>query len=290
MATMSPRKMAIQKKGWIKAHHWMLWRRLSQLAFLFAFGLYAWWGIALAKGSLTSSRWLGFIPATEPLTFTQSIFVTNKWASDFIIGGVILLILGVIFGARLFCGWICPVNLVSETTSWIKHKFRIKGSIRLSEYTRYGILAAIIIASFFGQFLAWETISPISNSYRALLFAGIGGLWLLGLVILLDIFVLSDNFCKSLCPQGALYGLLGHFRIFGITAQGKDKCTHCGDCYAVCPEEKILHEPLRGSKTPHIKSGLCTACGQCIDVCCENVLKYDFFIKNEKKEKEENKQ
>ncbi|MFV0431780.1 MAG: quinol dehydrogenase ferredoxin subunit NapH [Alphaproteobacteria bacterium] len=279
MATMSPRKDAIAKKGWIKAYKWMIVRRFSQVLFLLAFGLYAWWGIALVEGSLNSSRWLGIIPATEPLTFLQTLLVSRGWAADLLIGGAILLILGFIFGARLFCGWICPVNLVSETTTWIKHKFGIKASLRLNEYMRYGILLMVIIASIVGHSLAWEAISPISNTYRSFLFVGLSGLWLIGLVALLDIFVLSENFCKNLCPQGALYSLIGHFRIFGVTAYNKDKCTHCGDCYAVCPEEKILHEPLRGKKTPHVKSGLCTACGQCIDACCENVLKYDFFIK-----------
>lgn len=287
MSKSAPRQDAIAKKGYFKAYQWMIIRRFSQIGFLLAFGLYAWWGIALVKGSLTSSRWLGIIPATEPLTFVQSIFVSNQWAIDLLIGGSILLILGIAFGARIFCGWICPVNMVSETTTWVKHKFRLKGGLRLPENMRYGVLAAVIVASIIGQFIAWEVISPISNTYRAFLFAGLSGLWLIGLVALLDIFVLSENFCKNLCPQGALYSLLGHFHIFGVTAFNKDKCTNCGDCYAVCPEEKILHAPLRGTKTPHIKSGLCNTCGQCIDVCCENVLKYDFFIQTKRKEKEE---
>ncbi len=274
----APRSNAIKQKGWFKAHYWVLIRRLSQIAFLLVFGLSAWFGISIVQGSLTASKWLWFIPATEPLTFLQSIITFKKPAMDLIIGGVILLIVGFIFGARLFCGWICPVNFVSEITGWIKFKLGLKGNIKLGGYVRYGALVAIIVASAIGQFLAWEVISPISNTYRALLFVGFSGLWLLLLVILLDLFILSDNFCKSLCPQGALYALMGRFRIFGISAKNKSQCTNCGDCYMVCPEEKILHEPLRGTSTAHVKSGLCTGCGQCIDVCCENVFKYDFFI------------
>lgn len=283
----APRSSAINQKGWFKAHYWIFMRRLSQIAFLLIFGLYAWFGISIVQGSLTASKWFWFIPATEPLTFFQSIAIFREPASDLIIGGIILLICGLIFGARLFCGWICPVNFISETTGWIKFKLGLKGSIKLGGNIRYGVLAAVIIASIAGQFLAWEVISPISNTYRALLFTGFSGLWLLLAVVVIDLFILSDNFCKSLCPQGALYALIGRFRIFGISAKNKEQCTNCGDCYAVCPEEKILHEPLRGTSTAHVKSGLCTGCAQCIDVCCENVLKYDFFISKSPKVKKE---
>ncbi len=283
----APRSSAIKQKGWLKAHYWIIMRRASQIIFLLIFGICTWLGIGLVQGSLTASEWLWFIPATEPLTFFQSIATFKEPAIDLIIGGIILLILGLIFGARLFCGWICPVNFVAEFTGWIKFKLGLKGNIKLGGNIRYGILGAILIASTIGQFLAWEVISPISNTYRALLFAGFSGLWLLFFVVILDLFVLSDNFCKSLCPQGALYALIGHFRIFGISAKNKDQCTNCGDCYAVCPEKKILHEPLRGTSTNHVKSGLCTGCAQCIDVCCENVFNYDFFIPTIPKAKKE---
>ncbi len=295
----TPRTAAQSQKGLVKAYKWMLIRRASQIGFLLFFGLYAWFGIGLVKGSITSSTWLGFIPATEPLTFLQSLLLWRDPAINLIIGGILLTLLGIIFGARLFCGWICPVNIVSECTSWIKQKFGLKGSVRLEGYSRYGVLIMVLVASILGQFIAWESINPISNSFRAFLFqdfaaksftilllAIVSGLWLLLTVVILDLFVLSNNFCKSLCPQGALYALLGSFRIFGITAANKDACTNCGDCYKVCPEEKILHEPLRGTKTAHVQSGLCTGCAQCVDVCCENVLKYDFFIKIPKMKKE----
>lgn len=274
---------AIQKKGWFKAYQWLVLRRMSQVLFFLAFALYAYWGVALVKGSLSSSLWFNTIPATESLTFLQAFILNPALTLDMWIGGLILLTIGVVFGARLFCGWICPINILADIAHWLKGKLGIKGGLSLRVEIRYAMLFFILVASFIGQFIAWEAISPISNTYRALLFVGFGGLWFAGLVFLFDIFILKEGFCKSLCPQGAFYHLIGNRHIFGIKVK-PNLCTACGDCYKICPEEKILHKPLRSNKaTDFVQSGLCTGCGQCIDICCEKVLKYGFFI--EKKEK-----
>ncbi len=277
------RHTAIKQKGWLKAYQWLLLRRLSQILFFMAFTLYAFWGIALVEGSLTSSRWLGLIPATESFTFFQSLLVNPRGGFDLWFGGLLLLIIGVVFGSRLFCGWVCPVNITSDAAHWLKNKIGIKGEVNIKAETRYALLLFVFIASFFGQFVAWESLSPISNTYRSLLFAGLGGLWFIGIIFLLDILILRNSFCQSLCPQGALYHLIGQRRIFGIKVT-PSRCTSCGDCYKICPEEKILHAPLRSSKEKDfVQSGLCTGCGQCIDVCCEKVLTYGFIEKEGKK-------
>ncbi len=272
------RNTAIKQKGWLKAYQWVILRRISQILFFIAFALYAYWGIALVKGSLTSSQWLSFIPATESLTFMQTLLVNPRFTVELWIGGLILLVLGVVFGSRLFCAWVCPVNMLADAAHWLKNKFGLKGEINIKTETRYAVLIFILVASFFGHFIAWENISPISSSYRSLLFLSFSGLWLIGLIFLLDLFILRSSFCQCLCPQGALYHLIGNRRIFGIKVSPQ-LCTSCGDCYKICPEEKILHKPLRSElQQDVIQSGLCTGCGQCIDVCCENVLKYGFFI------------
>ncbi len=272
------RSDAIKRKGWLKAYQWFILRRISQVLFFLAFALYAYWGIALVKGSLTSSLWLNILPATESLTFLQGLMLRLSLATDMWIGGLLLLVVGLIFGSRLFCGWVCPINILSDFSHWLKGKLGLKGGISIKSEIRYAVLIFILVASLSGQFIAWEAVSPISNTYRALLFLSLGGLWFAGLVLLLDLFILKEGFCKTLCPQGALYHLIGNWHVFGIKVS-PSRCTACGDCYKICPEERILHKPLR-SKQKHdfVQSGLCTGCGQCIDVCCEKVLKYGFFI------------
>ncbi len=279
------RNEAIEKKGWWKAYRWLILRRINQILFFGAFALYAYWGVALVKGSLTSSLWFNTIPATESLTFLQGMIARPSFAADMWSGGLILLLVGSLLGARLFCGWICPINILSDFTHWLKGKLGLKGGISIRSEMRYVVLIFILIASMSGQFIAWESLSPISNTYRALLFLTFGALWFAGLIMLLDLLILKEGFCKSLCPQGALYHLIGNRRIFGIKAV-PNRCTTCGNCYKICPEEKILHAPLRSKKQQSfVQSGLCTGCGQCIDVCCENVLKYGFYIEKKGNDK-----
>ncbi len=51
-----------------------------------------------------------------------------------------------------------------------------------------------------------------------------------------------------------------------------DKCTFCGECYEICPEEAISATKVDGKEVYIIDPIKCTACAECVDVCPEECI------------------
>ena len=58
------------------------------------------------------------------------------------------------------------------------------------------------------------------------------------------------------------------------SAESLERCTHCGDCVAACPEG-ILVPDGKGVPTVDFSIGGCTFCGACADVCTAAVFQRD---------------
>ena len=106
-------------------------------------------------------------------------------------------------------------------------------------------------------------------------------------LFLFDLFVVERGWCGHLCPVGAFYALVNRVGFIKISAKGRERCSNCMDCYAVCPERPILRGPVHGARRGHgplIVAQECTNCGRCIDVCAEQVFEITtgFAVKAEK--------
>jgi ferredoxin-type protein NapH len=64
---------AITKKGWLRAHKYLLARRFVQLGILGLFLLGPIAGFTVLKGNLSSSLFMEVIPMSDPLLFVQMI-------------------------------------------------------------------------------------------------------------------------------------------------------------------------------------------------------------------------
>ncbi|WP_412840590.1 4Fe-4S dicluster domain-containing protein, partial [Aeromonas dhakensis] len=163
----------------------------------------------------------------------------------------------------------------------------LKGNGQFSRSTRYWLLAMVLVAPAIAGVLVWELVNPVSLTLRGLLF-GMGAGWaLLAVLFLFDLFVVERGWCGHLCPVGAFYALVNRVGFIKISAKGRERCSNCMDCYAVCPERPILRGPVHGAKRGHgplIAAQECTNCGRCIDVCAEQVFEITvgFAVKAEK--------
>lgn len=278
---------AIEVKGWLGAHKWLLLRRLSQLSILALFILSPWLAkqtdIWLIKGNLSSSLTLDIIPLSDPYILLQSIFAGQWPISTGFIGAFIVLGFYLLVGGRVYCSWVCPINMVTDVAAWLRAKLHIKGGIAMKRTTRFWLLAFTLLLSFMTGSLAWELINPVSIVFRSLVF-GIGLAWGMMLAIfLLDFAVSRRAWCGHLCPVGAFYSLLGKTRLIHIDAFQREKCDDCMDCFAVCPEQQIIRLPLKGAEkgiSSIINANQCTNCGRCIDVCAEDVFRFDTRFKS----------
>ncbi len=272
-----PGYKAIQSKGWLKAHKWLLLRRMSQLSILSLFLLGPLFGIWWVKGNLSSSMTLEVLPLTDPYVLLQTLFTGYLPQTTAILGAVIVIAFYLLIGGRVYCSWVCPVNIITDVAMWLRTRLGIKSSLHFSRHSRYWILLLSLVLAAVSGILVWELINPVSVIQRAIIF-GMGLSWLMVLAIfLLDTFVSRRAWCSHLCPVGAFYSLLGKFSLIRVNAVALERCDSCMDCYAVCPEQKVISPVLKqtGRTSSIILDINCTNCGRCIDICSTDVFQFD---------------
>jgi ferredoxin-type protein NapH len=274
---------AVAEKGWLRAHKWLILRRISQFGILGLFLLGPLAGIWIVKGNLNFSYTLGVLPLTDPYVALQSLVTGHLPETLGLIGVAIVVGFYLLVGGRVYCSWVCPVNVVTDAAGWLRDRLGIKGSVHLSRQTRYWVLGMTLVGSALTGVVLWELINPISMLHRGLIF-GLGMAWTVILsIFLFDLFVMSRGWCGRLCPVGAFYGLLGRWSPVRVAAQQRRACNDCMDCFEVCPEPQVIRPALKGEDKglgPVILSADCTNCGRCIDVCSKDVFTFGLRFNN----------
>jgi ferredoxin-type protein NapH len=268
---------ALVTKGWWKSHQWLVWRRLSQLSVLTLFLIGPWFGIWIIKGNIASSEILGTVPLTDPYLLLQ-VFLTNHLPeTTAVLGASIVLVFYLLVGGRVYCSWVCPVNMVTDFAAWLRRRFGITSAARLSRNTRFWLLGLTLVMALVTGTLAWELVNPVTAIYRGLIF-GMGFGWTVVLAIFLfDLVIANRGWCGHLCPVGAFYSLIGRFSMVRVLALQREQCNDCMDCYIVCPEPQVIKPALKGAEqgiSPVIRDGACTNCGRCIDICSKDVFQF----------------
>jgi ferredoxin-type protein NapH len=267
---------AVRVKGWFAAQRWLLLRRLSQLAVLALFLSGPWFGVWISKGSLASSLTLGVLPLTDPYLFMQSLAAGFMPGATALIGAAIVLAFYALFGGRLYCAWVCPINVLTDAAAWLRRRLGLKSGRVPDANTRYWVLAGSLLAAAATSSLVWEWVNPVSIVQRSLIFGLGGSLAVVIAIFAYDLLVASRGWCGHLCPMGAFYGLLGQKSLLRITADRRGACDDCMDCFTVCPEPQVIRPALKkaGQDSPLILDRDCTNCGRCIDVCGRNVFHF----------------
>jgi ferredoxin-type protein NapH len=283
MTPKRPGADAIRQRGWLSANKWLILRRISQFGILALFLLGPLAGVWLVKGNLNYSYTLDFLPLTDPYVALQSLFAGHLPETLGMIGVVIVLVFYLLVGGRVYCSWVCPINVVTDTAGWLRDRLGIRGSVHMSRQTRYWILAMTLLGSAMTGVVLWELINPISMLHRGLIF-GLGTAWAIVLAIFLfDLFVMSRGWCGRLCPVGAFYELIGRWSPVRVSAGKRSACDDCMDCFEICPEPQVIRPALKGEGKgigPVILSPSCTNCGRCIDVCAKNVFSFGLRSNN----------
>ena len=275
-SSLRPGAEAVQEKGWLVAHKWLLLRRSSQLGILALFLVGPWFGWWIVKGNLAYSYTLSTLPLTDPYVLLQSL-LAGQWPEKLAwIGVAIVLLFYLAVGGRSFCAWVCPLNLVTDAAAWLRSRLGIKGGPHVSRSVRYWILGMTFVVGALTGTIAWEMLNPVSMLHRGLIF-GMGLAWLVVLsIFLFDLFVMRHGWCGHFCPVGAFYSLLGKGALLRVRLPQREACNDCMDCFAVCPEQQVIRPALKavGGAGPVILEANCTNCGRCIDVCSKEVFRF----------------
>jgi ferredoxin-type protein NapH len=175
---------------------------------------------------------------------------------------------------RVFCGWICPMGLLSEIVTGIRRGLDRLGiaffSWPVTPLLKYAVLATGLLFALVLSVSFFFPIYPpriISDMIRDSLLSSppAAGIVFIGAILLVELLFVERLWCRCLCPGGAVYSLLGKSRFLRIR-RDCDACNNCGDCDKVCP-----HDLRPASAT---LTGECDNCGLCKKVCEPNALHY----------------
>ncbi|MBI5055791.1 MAG: quinol dehydrogenase ferredoxin subunit NapH [Nitrospirae bacterium] len=255
-------------------HKYLIARRFSQVGILFLFFAGNAFDWKVLRGDLSSARALNAIPLSDPFAVLQNSFAGAALAKDAIIGAVIIFLFYALTGGRLFCGWVCPVNMLSDLANKLRRLFKFDEqwkSWEIKRQTRYWMTGLSLILSAVLGVAAFEWVSPIGALHRGIIY-GMGFGWSFMLIVFLfDLFAVKNGFCGHVCPLGGFYALTGRFGFLRI-CYDKDKCTLCMKCLDICPERQVLH--MVGKQSGAVLSGECINCGRCVEVCKDNAVQF----------------
>lgn len=113
-APKSAGKESREKWGWWYANRFLFWRRLSQLSILAMFLSGPYFGVWILKGNYSGSLLLDTIPLSDPLITAESLAARHLPDALTLIGAAIIVLFYAVLGSKVFCGWVCPLNVVTD--------------------------------------------------------------------------------------------------------------------------------------------------------------------------------
>ena len=263
----------------IFAWRYVVLRRITQFGLLLLFFGTAHWGWEAAKdvplltGNLSSSEFLGWIPMADPFAVLQILLTGHVLLAESLIGAALVLGFYALVGGRVFCGWVCPTNVVTDLAGWLRQRLPIPTLFALNRNIRYFVLATTLILSVIAGVAAFEWVSPVGMTHRGIIFGmGMGFLALIA-IFLFDLLILKNGWCGHLCPLGAFWSLVGKTALIRVRFDTAS-CTHCGECAKVCPEPQVLNLK-KLEQTGYVVPGECSNCGRCTALCPEGSLNFD---------------
>lgn len=225
-------------------------------------------GLNFFQGNLSAATLFGVCLA-DPISFLQATLASHVFVPSFFVSAMIVTIFYVVVGGRSFCGWVCPVYLITELGDYVRQRLETGERLYPLRGVRVSLVLTLLVSLVAG-IPVFEVVSPIGVTARAIMFTSLLPLLLVGAILIVEIFFARRVWCRSLCPVGGFYSLLGQISPVRIHFN-KGACTDCGECSLVCPVEEVLVQPLVDGAL-QVNSGDCTRCGACIDVCGSKAL------------------
>lgn len=228
------------------------------------------------KGNTWSGTFWG-LQLSDPLAAVGQMAAGLNIYTPFLLTALIPIVLTLVFG-RFFCGWICPATFLYElntnVAAFLRKAGLNTGSKRFDRRLKYLVLVVGMLLSALTGSITVAGIYPPAIIGREIYYAvalggfGAGAVFFL-LTLLFDLLVARRGFCRYLCPGGALYSLLGRYRVFRIQ-RIVETCNDCAKCSAVC---EFGLDPLRDKFGQE-----CNNCTACMAICPTDAMTFTIRI------------
>ncbi len=272
------RKIRTKKKPWYRK--WATFRRITATIFLTVlilgqFDFFPWF-----KGTTSGTTLLGVIPLTDPLAGLEVLAAAHTLTITALLGMAILISAAVLFGP-VFCGFVCPLGFVldlNQSLRWflirkVGHRHtRHAVPDTVPGWVRFALLGVLLGFAMGTGLPIFQALSPINLFVRALVMGSWLGLTVVGAILALEWF-LPRVWCRSMCPLGACYSVLGRKAIWRVRINPQTAGQiRCKQCQIRCPMGIPIMTDYTLAGQTSITHPSCIRCGDCIDVCPNTVL------------------
>ena len=259
----------------------IVWLVVTALVFVDVKGLLSSWMVS-------GITWVQFLPSA--LRLSRGLAIAG-------LGCLVVVLLTLLFG-RIYCSLLCPLGTLQDIVSFLARKIHPKRFQLMRpryDLLRFGLLLAVVATLIGGYPLLAGLLDPFSGAGRVLsafvrpivgwmnnltasalelfgsyalypvdhvlpgLVGVVGASVTLGVVGYLA-YTRGRLYCNTLCPVGALLGVISRFSLVRV-AIDKGDCTGCGLCERVCKSGCID----RKSKT--VDFDRCVSCFNCFESC-----------------------
>ncbi len=251
--------------------------QICLLLLLFVVPLLNQQGITLLSGTLYSFA-IGPLWITDPAIGLQTIFTTRTLDRVLLVSVLLPVALALAYG-RVFCGWLCPQNSLSELADAVAGRLKIRRVLHPAptptvRFVMLGII--LLLAAVLGLPLVSLLSAPGILSVQAarlVLEKTVGAeLALVGFIVVVELFLVRRAWCNFLCPVGTVLGLFRVRRTMKVVFSEEDgrHCTRCHACAQAC---QLGLDPVGGGLYPQ-----CHNCGACIDACKIDLIRKPLFF------------
>jgi len=207
-----------------------------------------------------------------------------KWLPIVFYGSALSIAVITAFFGRLFCGWACPHNILTEATRVIRGILGIEAipvfykrwqqRFALLAHPGMKLVAALgsILLMYGMTFLLFTYVVPLDWLLGQYLAGSPHPALIMGQLLFttIGLFLLMSGhlFCKTCCPYGLAQSISAYHsqkrRPMEIKFTGtiEENCKTCTGCQQVCP---VAIDPRGPLKVGQFLG--CWNCGECIDAC-----------------------
>jgi polyferredoxin len=217
------------------------------------------------------------------------------------LGSLLLVpLLGVFFGKRWYCSWVCGCGGLANTAgepwrhlsqkgdaAWRFERVAIHGTLAVAVVTTLLVVLASWVApesrvsgvwwpghgapSAYGVDHALHSGGIVSAAAKARYYYGVVVTAVLSGAIGVGLYPLGGTrqWCRNFCPMAAFLGLVQKFGRYRIKVK-EDMCISCGMCTKYC--EMGIDVRAYAQANESFTRASCVGCGMCAEVCPRGVL------------------